>query len=374
MVPVSLAEGLAADSSVAAELCLPAGPKPTTVQVLVPGFTYGGAYWDFPDPRAGTERYSYVVAAVTAGYATLRFDRIGTGASAHPASALVTIDSAVWVLHQLVQALREGRVSTAVGDIRFSKIVTVGHSFGSAITWLEASRNKDVEGVILTGATHNPGTDATALGLYPSLYPAVLDPRFASATLDPGYLTTRPGTRKWFYEPASVDPLVVSRDEVTKETGTAEELATVSLAFSERLDIRVPVLVAAGEHDPVVCGGALPHDECGSSDAFASKEASSLGSQVPRVDGYLLPGAGHVMNLMPNARDWFHVANAWVSRQIEGERVVAQETLSPAVGRVKRGASLPATGGGASAAGALGTLSAAAAVVFWLRPRHRSVC
>jgi hypothetical protein len=94
-----------------------------TVQVLVPGYTYGRHYWDFPH-RLG--KYSYVRAAVGAGYATL--------------AAVVT-------------ALREGHIADTVSN----RIVTVGHSLRSAIVAahaVSATLDTDVgevDGSILTG-------------------------------------------------------------------------------------------------------------------------------------------------------------------------------------------------------------------------------
>jgi hypothetical protein len=39
-----------------------------------------------------------------------------------------------------------------------------------------------------------------------------------------------------------------------------------------------------------------------------------LGSRVPSLEGYILPGAGHNLNVMPDAREWFGVlasASPW---------------------------------------------------------------
>ena len=63
-----------------------------TIQVLVPGYTYGRSYWDFPHRP---EEFSYVRAAVRSGYATLALDRIGTGASSRPPASILSIDTHV---------------------------------------------------------------------------------------------------------------------------------------------------------------------------------------------------------------------------------------------------------------------------------------
>ena len=67
-VPVSLIGlGLLKVSTIAGELCLPSGAKPSTVQVLLAGATYDRYYWNPPDQP---QNYSYVWAATSAGYAT----------------------------------------------------------------------------------------------------------------------------------------------------------------------------------------------------------------------------------------------------------------------------------------------------------------
>ncbi|HWM84399.1 MAG TPA: alpha/beta fold hydrolase, partial [Kofleriaceae bacterium] len=127
-------------------MCLPDGPTPETVLLLLHGITYTHAYWDLVDPTGGTDRYSFVASATGAGYATLAIDRIGIGQSSHPLSALIDMNQNVFVVHQVVQALRDGDISGPDGDVDFSKVVLVGHSYGSMISWFEASRFQDVDG------------------------------------------------------------------------------------------------------------------------------------------------------------------------------------------------------------------------------------
>lgn len=315
-LPVSLGAGQPAAHQVFVRLCLPAaGPPPTTVQVLVHGFSYDHTYWDFPDPTGGTDRYSYVAAATDAGHATLSLDRLGVGRSSHPLSLLVTTDAQAWVVHQVVQALRSGTIPGSADSPSFSRVVSVGHSLGTGIASLEASRYDDVDALVLTGGAHQVSlpTFVTTIGL--SLQPAGLDPRFPHLLLDPGYLTTRAGTRGNFHASGGVDPAVVALDEATKETGTAAELASVATSALSPLDIRVPVLVVAGAADALVCTTpASTASDCSSDAALAADEAPYLGPQVPCVDGYVLTGAGHDVNLALTARAWFAAAQSWLGR------------------------------------------------------------
>src|SRR5258706_486707 len=152
---VALAEGQPTHQLLAARLCEPSGASASagTLLVLVHGITYDRNYWDFPDPTGHTHRYSFVPAALKAKYSTLSIRRIGAGSSSHPLSALVTIDSNAYTVHQLIQAVRSGGIRRTGGRL-FDTVVLVGHSYGSWTTWFEATRFDDVDAVVLTGATH----------------------------------------------------------------------------------------------------------------------------------------------------------------------------------------------------------------------------
>src|SRR5512140_226897 len=69
-LPVALAPGSSPGFHVAARFCQPPGwgaGIPGDVDVLVPGATYNGSYWDWPQDRP---RYSYVLRTLAAGRAT----------------------------------------------------------------------------------------------------------------------------------------------------------------------------------------------------------------------------------------------------------------------------------------------------------------
>lgn len=297
-------------------LCVPVGERPSTVQVLVHGITYNHLYWDFPDPTNGTDRYSYVSAATHAGYATLSIDRLGIGQSSHPLGQLVDFNTNAFAVHQVIQALRKGKVPGPTGKITFSKVALVGHSYGSITAWFAATRwPRDVDGLVLSGATHQFPPDAL-LTILASSQLAVLDPTLDPPVLDPTYLTTIPGTREsLFYAPAFADPAVVALDEQTKQTVTLGEGGTFLLALASPLDMRDPVLLADGDLDSLFCterAGA----NCSSAQGLVETEGPFLGSRVPCVDGFVLNDAGHDMNLMENAEDWFDAAQQWVQARV----------------------------------------------------------
>jgi pimeloyl-ACP methyl ester carboxylesterase len=291
---------------VAGQLCADPHDRHQTLQLLVHGATYNRSYWDF---SVRPEQYSYVRYAQGAGFATLALDRLGAGASDHP-PGLTTTSSAL-TLHQIVTALRQGTATTASGrPVRFDRILLVGHSFGTYISWLEAGTFGDVDGLIASGASHllNPPGQAVALG---AIYPAAFDPKFAAAGFPADYLTTVPGTRATlFYYAANADPAVIAADEATKDVVSAGFFSDQTAGFGLTGNIHVPVLGVVGDFDTLACDGA----SCSSSGSFASEAATypSDACFTPVV----LPNAGHDLNLHRNAPVWFTIAQGWALSRV----------------------------------------------------------
>jgi pimeloyl-ACP methyl ester carboxylesterase len=310
-IPVRLSPGNSVTYPIAGWLCADGSLAGRAAEVLIPGMTYGASYWNFPiDPA----RYSYVRAATAAGYATLAIDRLGTGASGRPPAAEVTATSEAFALHQVVAALHAGRI----GPAAFGKVVLVGHSFGSDIALREAAAYADVSGLIVTGWL-TAGNVAGHLRVRASYDTgAALDARFAGLSLPAGYLTTRPGTRGAdFYNTAYASPAVIAEDESLKQTVTSGELATVAARVprAQTRRIHVPILIAVGQDDAINCDAAIPGLSCADSAAILARER---GNYSPRacLQAYVLPRAGHAMNLHPDASQWFAAASRWVGAYV----------------------------------------------------------
>lgn len=304
LFPVSLA-GTA--QTMAGTLCVPAGGA-RTVQVLVPGGFYNSAYWDI---TVDAERHSFRRAMNGAGYATLTVDRLGTGRSSEPPSVLLTAITQADVMHQVVTALRAGTQSP-----RFSKVILGGHSLGSAISIIESTTYHDVDGVLVTSMGHH----LNVLGLAPialTFVPAVLDPAFRDRVLDPGYLTTMPGTR-WssLHKPGPYDAAVDLLDEATKDVAAPTELVDAALLGTVTTHTRlvdVPVLTVMSSKDPTFCG--LLATDCSSSATYLRAEQSFYGPSA-RLQAYVLPNYGHSFNYAPNAPDYHKVVTAWADRMV----------------------------------------------------------
>jgi pimeloyl-ACP methyl ester carboxylesterase len=298
VVDVSVTSNGPADAPIATWLC---GAEPgRTVQVTVSGTTYNHLYWDFPlDPS----RYSYVRAQVAAGYTVLNFDRICIGESTHLPALECTGATNALVLHQLISDLRSGYFG-----IPFREIVTVGHSQGSGITLLEAETYRDVDGLIITGLPGAPMGPSTAL-IFASLIPAQMDPEFVGDHLPPGYLTTRPGTRKAIFYSSTADPAVIAEDEATKDVFPVGEV-TVLVALAQTREVNVPVFSLIGEDDGFFC--TTP---CSPTSPVLELQKLMYGPQTC-LESSILPNAGHDINLHPNAQVWFSEASEWMAQRI----------------------------------------------------------
>ena len=337
-VPVALTEGGGQDADLAGQVCYPTtknGALEGAVQVLVSGTAYGRSYWDFPYQP---DTYSYVRAAARAGFTTFNFDRIGIGRSTRPLNTQVTIPSNAYTIHQAISQLRSGTVD----DVRYGKVVIVGHSLGSLIALYEAATYHDVDAVIASGILHT--FDPLGVTKFvATLYPAALDPRFRGGTIDPGYLTTQPGTRgKSFYYVPETDPRVIDTDEALKETATMleaggvfqEELPGVlrpltkpacaltppalcgavasSVVYGSTRNIKVPVLQVVGQYDPLLCGGPNDLNRCSDVAAVRQDESAYYTGLARRcLTVAQVPGSGHNVNLGRNAQNWFALANEW---------------------------------------------------------------
>lgn len=234
---------------IAGWLCTPAR-QTSTVQLLLPGFTYTHTYWNPPTANTG-----WIDTATGAGHAVYLVDRIGTGDSGRPPADQVTVDSEAHITHQLVAALRDGQLGN------YRTVVGIGHSFGSIVWMAEAGIYHDVDALVLTGMLHQLVAEQMS-GFVANLHPAGDDPKFQHAQMPDGYLTTVPGTRATFFlADATATPGAARWDEAAKATGTSGELAfTPESQAGYSRQITAPVLAIVGARDTLLCSTELPCD------------------------------------------------------------------------------------------------------------------
>jgi pimeloyl-ACP methyl ester carboxylesterase len=317
-LPVKTSADGQAIYSVTGWLCARGSFTGKTVQLLVSGVSYDHNYWDFPyQPN----NYSYVRAATKAGYATFNFDRIGVGLSDKPPANDVTIPAEAYVAHELIQDLRQGKVS----GTKFANIIAVGHSMGASILSVEGGTYNDANGLILADSLHQANT-AKQAQLTTTRYPAVQDPKFKDAGLPDGYLTTKPGTRgDGYYDTKYADPNVVAKDEELKQTATTGEFATLAQGRNPQFSkaIKTPVLLVVGQNDSINCNEAAGLS-CKDSAAIMAREKDNF-SPAACLEAFVLPNSGHDTNLHYNAKDWFKAANDWADKRV-GKNSTTQPT------------------------------------------------
>jgi pimeloyl-ACP methyl ester carboxylesterase len=149
-----------------------------------------------------------------------------------------------------------------------------------------------------------------------SAYPAMLDPKFAGTIADPLWDTTVRGTRgRLFYEPATSDPRVIAWDEQSKDVLSATGAVTgaVSLVTPAPLNISrlvtAPVLIMNGSEDAIFCAGT---GNCSSGTHLAQTEQPYF-PRAALVDGAVVPGTGHDLNLSTTSATSFREINGWLS-------------------------------------------------------------
>lgn len=308
---VTLAPGATDTYQIVGTLCSQGPAEGKTAQLLLHGITYARYYWDLPYQN---EHYSYVLSATKRGYVTFNLDRIGNGASDHPAdSSLVDLYSNAFVVHQVVEALRAGQV----GSTSFEKVIVVGHSMGSMITASYASSFPgEADGIILTGFLHSINWDFAYTSLIPNLYPALLDPKFTGQFTDPYYMTTKRGTRGVFYYLPNTNPQVVTLDETLKQVVTYGEFLTGPNVVYDQSSLQItgPVQMVIGQYDYLFCGPEVNFN-CSDQASVQDYEETKFSASAC-LETEVINDAGHDLNLHMNANATYSQMLSWADRHV----------------------------------------------------------
>lgn len=287
------------------QLCFPAKQQvkdASTIQILTHGFGFAGSYWDF-----GVNT-SYIDNAAQAGQITLSYDRLGIGNSSHPDPVNVLQDSLhISVLHKFNMMLRAGKLSNQ----KFSKLIGVGHSFGSAVTYSVAREfPSDFDALVLTGYSTNMTNDdqftsSNAILSAPRSFPD----RFGH--LPAGYLvpTSKYGVQYAFFYYPNFAPDVFERAYATVETQSLGEQFSGQFFGGVATNYTGPVYIVDGEHDISFCDGDCNYP-------FNIPDAS-LKQAFPNAGNgsgsFILPNSGHGINLHLNANDAFDAIQKWIA-------------------------------------------------------------
>ncbi|KAJ5216966.1 hypothetical protein N7468_009974 [Penicillium chermesinum] len=278
--------------NISAQYCTPnkTADNSYILQILTHGIGADKTYWDV---SYNNYNYSYVDYALSHGYHTLSYDRVGIGASSHgdpknEIQANLEIES----LAALTKKARNGELP-GIHD-KPHKVIHVGHSFGSVQTYAVTAKYPGLsDGIVLTGFSMNStflpwfligsGFQQARSGKNPQNYTA-------------GYLSpaTPSNVEYNFFYPGSFDPKLLALTFQTSQPVTIGELLTIGSAAPLQSNFTGPVLVITGENDIPFCGGdCFATGGAATSIPAASKIAFSAAKAFSAI---VPPKTGHGLN------------------------------------------------------------------------------
>lgn len=277
--------------------------KNDTLQVLVPGFTYNHTYWD-PSSKI-LPNYSYARFMARQGYPVLALDLLGTGDSSIPDGDVLNLSQSVSSLVQVLTKVRS--LPNPLGH-KFTRIVLVGHSVGTAIAVLTTGTIPGIADFLV----------ATGWSFAPHVVP--LSEELIAAALATPYIRFPPQVREeLFYFTPSARPSVIefdnrfladqfSRGVLVEGLPLLEALALGDIQAIQDISrvnkVNIPVLVQLGRFD-VLAPPLLPEVE------------ARLYSSSPDVSVDILERMGHSFNFHRNRFESWKGINQWIEERLE---------------------------------------------------------
>jgi pimeloyl-ACP methyl ester carboxylesterase len=339
--------------NISAQFCTPQGRPTIVVQVLTHGIGFDKTYWDV---AYNNFNYSYIDTALSNGYSTFSYDRLGIGKSSH-GEPLNEIQAFLEVeaLAELTRKLRDGSMPGCNSSA--TKVIHIGHSFGSVQSYALSAKYPTLsDGLVLTGWSTNSsylnlftaGNDLVPANLNqpfrfgstinaPAIQQAINDSLTVSSTIVETYGLTdyfalpEPGTQPLNYPngyvtnrdvnslvylfllPGYFDPGIAYFGEAGKQPVTIGELLTLGSA-PLTTSFSGPVLVFTGSDDLPFCGSncLLPSDN-GAPNIPAA--AISAFPSASTFEAYIQPNTGHGLNFHHNATAGYQYINTWLKAQ-----------------------------------------------------------
>nr|POF13032.1 hypothetical protein CFP56_10180 [Quercus suber] len=309
-----------------ARYCEPANKvasRANTIQYLQHAITNTKNYWNgltYPVGYDG-DMYSYSKVASDNGYPTIAIDNLGSGNSSHPDPiAVVQMGLQTEIANVIITMLRSGQVGGPVAGKKFTKVIYVGHSYGSIQGNAIAATYPDaVDTFVLTGYTGDFIAGLVPLSAGLALPAQAVMPRFAS--LPVGYLAQsyEPGRVYGLYTVDGVggfDPAVAQYDFDNEGTVALGELATLFYGVTPATLFKGSVFVVTGRQDAIVCNNV------GGADCFtpSNKLADAAGFFPAASDySYIVPNmTGHSANLHYSSPDSFLKIHSYLEGQGDG--------------------------------------------------------
>jgi pimeloyl-ACP methyl ester carboxylesterase len=214
-------------------------------------------YWDV---ELKPDEYSYVDAAVKKGYSVLTYDRLGTGRSEKPdAYDIVQVPTEVEILASLTKLARSGKLvssskvmsaTTRKASIPYfqpSKVVQVGHSFGSyLIAGMLARYGNLTDGAILSSFLITKLDRMIDVLHYDHEFAREHDPvRFGEYPSGYFVLNTESCLQKLFFRKGAFDSEMLTYAERIKAPEAVGEYASEGTSpLSQAAEFRGPIQVS----------------------------------------------------------------------------------------------------------------------------------
>ncbi|KAG5981195.1 hypothetical protein E4U55_003203 [Claviceps digitariae] len=285
-----------------------------TLQILTHGVGFDRSYWDYP---YHSWNYSYVREAVRDGYSTLSWDRLGVGESSHgDAVNEIQITLEIAALKAITDMARAGQLPHA--SRKFSKLIHVGHSFGSAMTYgLTAMYPSISDGIVLTGFSQVP--EYMAYFVLGANFVPVNKIRSLANKYGAGYFApqSKIGVHINFFGPDNFDPRLLDSAYKNGQAATVGELLTVGSGPSSS-DFAGPVMIITGDRDIPFCGGNCM--------ATTQKDASAPNLIEQSMDNFkkakvfnatVVPDLGHALNYGYPAHRAFGIIGSFLNSNVE---------------------------------------------------------
>ncbi|CAG8364516.1 unnamed protein product [Penicillium salamii] len=265
-----------------------------TLQILTHGIGFDKTYWDISFKGFN---YSYVDYALSRGYHTFAYDRLGIGKSSHgdPKNEIQTALE-VESLAQITRMIRNGSVPGL--RKKPSKIVHVGHSFGSVQSYALTEKYPDIsDGIILTGFSLNSTfmPQFLAGSTFQQTKSVQPDQNYTAGYLSPATLAN---VEYAFFYPGHFDPRILAFAFQSRQPVTVGELLTIG-STPMQSKFTGPVMIISGSNDFPFCGG-----DClatgGGEDSIPAAAKMAFPS-AKAFSAVVQPNTGHGLNFHYNA-------------------------------------------------------------------------
>ncbi|KAK4247667.1 putative cardiolipin-specific deacylase, mitochondrial [Corynascus novoguineensis] len=288
---------------------------PKGLQILVHGITYNKTMW----AGEGFPSYDWHAFAAARGYATLALDRLGHGANPQRPDPLAVVQPQLQIdlIHAIVAAARDPSdvLHSVLGDgdspaTAFSKIVVVGHSYGSYLgAALAAQHPADADALVLTG--YSGYLDFTDVIEADWVSAGVWRPDRFGADLPKGYVTmSNPAQRAAAFFAGGYDADIPPVDFEGEDTLTVGEIGALGAILGDAVGYVGDVLVVTAVEDAFFC--EPPLEKC---EEHLRQTATSF-PDAKSYDYFAPTNTGHDLTLHHSAADTAERIHDWLDEKL----------------------------------------------------------